>query len=108
MKSTLKTKLYRYRRIAGLAAVIGIAAIGIGAAEQSPPKVQEVEYIVQPNDTLWHIAQQYSSDDHDIREIVYNIRQDNDIGNEPLQPGRKLLIKKELLNVPASSNSQHK
>ncbi len=108
MKSTLKTKLYRYRRIAGLAAVIGIAAVGIGAVEQTSPKVQYTEYIVKPNDNLWSIASKYTDERQDVRELVYMIKQDNNLQSSLLSPGQKLLIKKELLNVPASSNSQHK
>ncbi len=60
------------------------------------------------NDTLWHIAQRYSNDEHDIREIVYNIAKDNNVQNGTIHAGQKLFIKKELLNVPASSNSQHR
>ncbi len=85
-------RLYRYRRIIAIVAVAGIATVGIGAAEQSPPKVQEVEYIVQPNDTLWHIAKQYSSDEHDIREIVYNIAKDNNVQNGTIHAGQKLFM----------------
>ncbi len=98
-------RFYRYRRIIAIAAIAGIATVGIGVAEQSPPKVEEIVYTVQPNDTLWNIARQHSNDDHDIREIIYNIRQDNHIGNEVLQPGTKLLIKKELPSAPTLSNS---
>ncbi len=94
-------KLYRYRRIIAIVAVAGIATVGIGAVKQSPPKMQETEYIVKPNDTLWHIARQYTSDEEDIREVVYDIRRDNNIGNI-LPTGTKLLIKKEMPDAATS------
>jgi LysM repeat protein len=50
--------------------------------------VVEVAY----GDTIWDIAQEYLSDDMDIREAVHLIMSINDISAEELQPGQTLKI----------------
>lgn len=97
--------LYRYRRVIALAGFIGVAAIGIGAVEQEPPKAVEHVYTVEPGDTLWEIANKYRDEDEDIRAVVYAIKKNNNIDDAHLKPGQNLIIKKELPSVTALSNS---
>ena len=47
-------------------------------------------YTVQPNDTLWSIAESCNLK-QDIRETVYEIREKNDI-TPVIQPGQTILI----------------
>lgn len=49
------------------------------------------EYIVQRGDTLWTIAEPYTAQDQDIRQVIYTIKQLSNIGSN-IQPGDKLLI----------------
>lgn len=100
-------RLYRYRRIIALAGIIGVASVGIGAAYQDhkPAAIVQHIYTVEAGDTLWSIAGKYSDESKDIREVVYQIRTDNDITNGHLSPGQQLVIKKELPSVGAPSNS---
>ena len=49
--------------------------------------------VVQENDNLWDLASEYNPDRNDIRSIVYEIYDINDIGQgEMLHPGQKILI----------------
>jgi LysM repeat protein len=50
--------------------------------------VVEVAY----GDTIWDIAQEYLSDDMDVREAVHLIMSINHITAEELQPGQSLKI----------------
>ena len=97
--------LYRYRRVIALAGFIGVAAIGIGAVEQEPPKVVEHVYTVEPGDTLWEISEKYRDSNEDIRELIYAIKKDNGIENGQLSPGQKIIIKKELPHTAIEGNS---
>ena len=62
-------------------------------------EVIETVYIVKPNDTLWDIANKYTAKHQDIREVIYNIRQDNDLNSNFLSPGQKIIIKKTVNKV---------
>jgi hypothetical protein len=55
-----------------------------------PKKYKYETYVVYPGDTLWSIAAS-TNPEGDIREIIYMIRQKNDI-NPIIYPGQELLI----------------
>ena len=47
---------------------------------------------VQSGDTLWNIASEYKPDNKDVREVVYDICNVNDIKADDLTAGQKILI----------------
>ena len=47
---------------------------------------------VQPGDTLWDIADDYGPDDVDIRRVVYEICQLNDVNANSIHPGQTLIV----------------
>ena len=51
-----------------------------------------VEVTVEAGDTLWNLAKAYGSDNCDIREIVYDICQVNNIKASDLRAGQTILI----------------
>lgn len=98
-------KLYKYRRILGVIAVSAIGVVSIGASISPNKKVHEEIYTVMPEDNLWQISSRYCTDEDNIQEFIYEIKKDNPhIGNY-LQPGQKLVIKKELADTAISTNS---
>lgn len=58
-----------------------------------PPLLVEVEY----GDSLWTIAREHGDPNRDVREIVYFIRQANNVTAADLQPGDVLAIPAECL-----------
>lgn len=49
---------------------------------------------VEEGETLWDIAGSVASEQDDIRRIIWEIQEANDIGgNEDIQPGQRLIIK---------------
>lgn len=95
-----------FKRLAGIIAAGSIAAIGIGAVQQEEPRMEVIEYSVQPGDSIWSIAQEHRDDDQDVRELVYQITEDNDIKNSHISPGQILSIKKEAPDTPISDASE--
>lgn len=51
--------------------------------------------IVREGDTLWDIACQYGEKEKDLRSIVYNIRQVNQLETPVVYPGQQIKVPKE-------------
>ncbi len=49
-------------------------------------------YTVVPNDTLWEIAKSFNYNNEDIRQIVYEIKENNELSDGNIYPGQTLLI----------------
>lgn len=47
---------------------------------------------VQPGDTLWDIAKAYGPDDVDVRRIVYEICEFNDVTANSIYPGQTIAV----------------
>ena len=77
------------------------AAWGIGwyagaklANEQKAAEISKVHY-VKEGETLWDIAAGLSSDEQDIRKVIYDLEKLNDIAPDAdLKVGQKIVIAK--------------
>ena len=76
-----------------MAMIIGTATavIGIGSSTALTKHECATEY-VNSGETLWSIANEYKSDDTDVRKAVYEICKVNDIKADQLQAGMTLII----------------
>lgn len=70
---------------------LSIYAVTKRYIELNSVNYNEVEYIVQENDTLWSIAEQYANEHQDLREYVYKIKQVNNI-DSTLKVGQTIVI----------------
>lgn len=92
-----------FKRIAGAIAFIlaNATACGIGwyagaklAYEQKASEIQKIHY-VEEGETLWDIASELSSDEQDIREVIYDLAKLNNIAPDAdLKVGQKIVIAK--------------
>ncbi|MBQ3291749.1 MAG: LysM peptidoglycan-binding domain-containing protein [Mogibacterium sp.] len=64
----------------------GFSLLSAGQAEASAP-VRYAKVVIQENDTLWNIASSYNPERSDIRELVHEIYDFNNIDANNLQPG---------------------
>lgn len=73
--------------------IIVISSIFIGTEKISSESIQSnTVYVVKDGDRLWDIAALVNSNE-DIRQVVRNIRLNNNIAsNEYIYPGQKLII----------------
>lgn len=76
-----------------LACSIGIYIGHTAGKEAKQLKEQHIHY-VQEGETLWDIASGIASDEEDIRQVIYEIQDVNNIsGTDDLHPGQRLIIK---------------
>ncbi len=79
--------------------VLGVVALGLLLLGNTYSKTEityKEDYIIS-GDTLWSIAQnQVNNNEYyknkDVREVMYEIKQLNNIGNENLEVGQKIKI----------------
>ena len=62
-------------------------------ADSYEPGATMLEVRVQAGDTVWSIACKFCDDDHDVRELVYDIIVLNKLGNRvEVQPGQIIRV----------------
>lgn len=89
MKLTRKGKrCLLFVLVAVLVTVVVALNIGASASEEN---LQYISHIVEPNDTLWDIAEEYGTDG-DIRETIYHIKRLNQLESSDLVVGTRILI----------------
>lgn len=79
-----KFKRFMFLTILLTSIIIFTSILTFKAYSKDIPKFDYIS--IQAGDTLWSIAKNYS-DNKDIREVIYNISELNNIHNTPIQPG---------------------
>ena len=90
MKLTRKGK--RCLLFVSVLVLMSVVAISqISAFAKKDVENEYVSYIVQPSDSLWSIAEEFSGEE-DIRKTMYEIRKLNQLESSELTVGTRLLI----------------
>lgn len=68
--------------------------MGTDASGSSPEAATNDEQVitVRTGDTLWEIARQFTDSKHDIRYVVYLIKDRNELHSAEIKSGQKLII----------------
>ena len=91
----------RVKRLAGLARfalflflifVAVWAGVRVANATSQSGALDERSYEVQPGDTLWQIAATEYDESLDLRAVVYEIGEANDLSDALLQPGQEITL----------------
>lgn len=61
-------------------------------AASKPTEVCTEEFVVSKGDTLWDIADLYTTSEDDIRYTIYRIKEINNLDTSELQPGDVLVV----------------
>lgn len=69
------------------AGIMGITANVLAQKEYTPVSVR-----VHTGDTVWSIAGKYTSNKEDIREVMWRIKEANNLKNYNVQPGQELIV----------------
>lgn len=92
----------RFRAVRSAMAIVAALGVGLYLGSTTPWSQAEtvaadtaIVHIVDEGETLWQIAGPVANrSGQDIREVIYEIQINNDLGPDPtLQPGQKLIIR---------------
>jgi len=56
------------------------------------PGASTEDYVVRSGDTLWDIAEERTTEGHDVRGTITSIRRLNDLESSMIQPGEILVV----------------
>ena len=75
-----------------LVSVLSISSI-LGFADASASDIPQYTIVkVQSGDTLWSLAKEYGPNNKDVRKVIFDIEQINDINASELQAGMEISI----------------
>lgn len=87
----IKNKVKFIRSIAILVFLL-IALFNISIAKTNS-EAEIIDYTIAPGQTLWSIAKEYTPDNKDIRQTIYEIKQLNNMTDSTIYPGQTIKIK---------------
>ncbi len=75
-----------------LGGILTNTLLSTAKAYSNPVDVPYEEVIVAEGDTIWYIALEFMPRNYDVREMVYNIRQLNNMKNVSIHPGETIKV----------------
>lgn len=87
----IKNKVKFIRSIAILIFLL-IALFNISIAKTNS-EAEIIDYTINKGETLWNIAKEYTPDNKDIRQTIYEIKQLNNMTDSTIYPGQTIKIK---------------
>lgn len=75
-----------------LITALAIMSIPLIVKAKGTQESQYITIVVRSGDTLWDIASEYTDNNKDVRETIYNIKKTNNMDDVIIVPGQELLI----------------
>lgn len=79
-------------RIIILIITLAIISVPLIVKAQGTKESKYITVIVRSGDTLWDIASEYTGNNKDVRETIYNIKKANNLDDVIIMPGQELII----------------
>ena len=88
-----KTRFYIFITVSlMLGAIITNTLFSTAKAYSNPVDIPYEEIVVTKGDTLWYIAIEFMPQNYDVRQMIYNIRQLNNMETVSIHPGDKIKV----------------
>lgn len=88
-----KTRFYIFITVSlMLGAIITNILFSTAKAYSNPVESPYEEIIIAEGDTLWYIAIDFMPQNYDVREMIYNIKQLNNMETVSIFPGDKIKV----------------
>ncbi|HCO18477.1 MAG TPA: hypothetical protein DIT39_02535 [Tissierellales bacterium] len=78
--------------IIAVASLILFTLFNMSGAYGSELETKYEEHLVTAGDSLWEIALEYAPEDYDIRKLIYEIKEHNNLQTSMIYEGERLLI----------------
>jgi LysM repeat protein len=90
-KKSNKNRIIKSRLLV-LIITLALIAVPIMVNAQGTQESQYTTVVVHSGDTLWAIASEYTDNNKDVRETIYNIKKANNMDGGMIVPGQELLV----------------
>lgn len=83
---------FKFIRSIAILIFLLIALFNISIAKTNS-EAEIIDYNINKGETLWDIAKEYTPDNKDIRQTIYEIKQLNNMTDSTIYPGQTIKIK---------------
>lgn len=95
MKRMRITNKFKFIRTITIVIFLLIAIFNFSIAKSNQEEAEIITYTISQNETLWSIAKQFTPDNKDIRQTIYEIEKLNNLQNATIYAGQTIQIKKD-------------
>lgn len=85
-------RFFAFVLIAVMLLVFGIYTVATMNTTEAATINTYRQVIVESNDTLWTIADEYSDDSKDVRDVIEELKEINDLTSDELQVGDVIFV----------------
>ena len=85
---------FKFVRSIAIAIFLLVALFNISIAKSNSEEAEYIDYTITKGETLWGIAKEYTPDNKDIRQTIYEIKQINNMQTSNVYENQTIKIKK--------------
>lgn len=83
----------KFIRSMAIAIFLLVALFNISIAKSNSEEAEYIDYTITKGETLWSIAKEYTPNDKDIRQTIYEIKQINNMQTSNVYENQTIKIK---------------
>lgn len=93
MKRMRITNKFKFIRTMAIAIFLLAAVFNFSIAKSNQEEAEVIDYTICKGETLWSIAREYTPDNKDIRQTIYEIKQLNNMSDSTVYENQTIKIK---------------
>lgn len=84
---------FKFVRSIAIVIFLSVALFNISIAKSNSEEAEYIDYTITKGETLWGIAKEYTPDNKDIRQTIYEIKQINNMQTSNVYENQTIKIK---------------